>query len=414
MSLEPNYRHYTKRISEFLATTLSPSKNRGYIAEIDQLRAMAAMLVLLYHGVQLFNPNVGITTTNPVLAIIVEGHSGVGLFIVLSGFILTLGAVGNSVSYKPFLIARILRIYPMLLVCLVVAINVGSSNLINVLTTVLPFNGAAVTGGIPGSFSAMFWAVAVEFQCYLIFPFLLMFSNERGSRFLFRVIAIAICLRLLATLTGDANPRDIGYWTIVGRIDQFCLGIIAARLYVTKGLQKIRPLWFLPAALAVAAMLWLFNQAGGFPSVSRWKIVWPDAEGAAWACFIVTYISAGRLLPGAISHLTSKLGEISYSFYLIHFAVINMVIKNSMALHATGHSNLDAIATTLFIVFPITAAIALLTYHTIELPFLRMRPKYVGARDGDGESEILRPIPRSDVQGKSRSTRLLASKQDHP
>src|SRR5260370_24418131 len=269
MSLEPNYRHYTKRISEFLATTLSPSKNRGYIAEIDQLRAMAAMLVLLYHGVQLFNPNVGITTTNPVLAIIVEGHSGVGLFIVLSGFILTLGALGNSVSYKPFLIARILRIYPMLLLCLVVAINVGSSNLINVLTTVLPFNGAAVTGGIPGSFSAMFWAVAVEFQCYLIFPFLLMFSNERGSRFLFRVIAIAICLPLLATLTGDANPLDIGHWTMVGRIVSSCLGISAARLYVGKGLEKIRPLWFLPPALAGAAMLCLVHQAGGSPSVGR-------------------------------------------------------------------------------------------------------------------------------------------------
>jgi uncharacterized membrane protein len=93
MSLEPNYiRHYTKRISEFRATTLSPSKNRGYIAEIDQLRAMAAMLVLPYHGFQLFNPNVGITTASPILAIIVEGHSGVGLFIVLSGFILTLGS----------------------------------------------------------------------------------------------------------------------------------------------------------------------------------------------------------------------------------------------------------------------------------------------------------------------------------
>lgn len=381
MSLEPNYsrNRSTVRISEFLATTLSPSKNCRYIAEIDQLRAMAAMLVLLYHGLQLFNPSVGLTTARPLLAIIVEGHSGVGLFIVLSGFILTLGALGNSISYKSFLVARILRIYPMLLVCLVVAINVGSSNLINVLTALLPFNGAAVTGAIPGSFSAMFWAVAVEFQCYLIFPFLLMFSDERGSNFLFRVIAIAACLRLMATLTGDANPRDIGYWTIVGRIDQFCLGIIAARLYVGNDLQKIYPLWFLPAALAVWAMHWLFNQAGGFPSVGRWKIVWPDVEGALWACFIVTYLSAGRLLPRAISHLFSKLGEISYSFYLVHFAVINMVIKNSMSLHATGHENIDALATTLIIVFPITAAIALLTYHTIELPFLRMRPRYVGA-----------------------------------
>ncbi len=384
---------YAAKVATNSEATLSPSKNRRYIAEVDQLRAMAAMLVLFYHGLQLigvgldFNPSKDwIYSINPALTLVVEGHSGVGLFIVLSGFILSLGVIGNSLSYGRFLIARILRIYPMLVVCLIIAISAGSSNLINVLTTALPFNGAAVTGSIHGPLSAMFWAVAVEFQCYLIFPFLILFSNQRGSRFLFQVIAVALCLRLLATLAEAANPRDISYWTIAGRIDQFSLGIIAGRLYVSRRLENINPLWFLPAALAAIVMQWLFNQAGGFPLVSGWKIAWPDAEGTVWVFFIVTYLSTGQLLPKWISRGFSKLGEISYSFYLIHFAVIIAVIKTSLALGFTGNGYLYAIATTLFVVFPVTTAIALLTYRTIELPFLLLRPKYVEQMGVSGEA----------------------------
>src|SRR5438552_1552932 len=188
---------------------MSSSKNRRYIPEIDQLRAMAAILILLYHGLQLFTANAGIDvdatkywiySSNPVIAIIEEGHSAVGLFIVLSGLILSIGVIGNRVAYKEFLISRVLRIYPMLLVCLVLAVNVGSSNLNSILTTVLPLNTATVSGGIPGPFTAMAWAVAVEFQCYLIFPFLIMFANERGSRFLIQLIVVAIALRMLSVV----------------------------------------------------------------------------------------------------------------------------------------------------------------------------------------------------------------------
>ena len=100
---------------------MTVSVNRRYIPEIDQLRAFAALLVLFYHGLQLIGTQLAqgiafdpsrhwLYPANPVLTIIEEGHSGVSLFIVLSGFILSLGAVGNSVSYGRFLAARILRI----------------------------------------------------------------------------------------------------------------------------------------------------------------------------------------------------------------------------------------------------------------------------------------------------------------
>jgi hypothetical protein len=256
----------------FIGCSAVPSSiNRRYLPEVDQLRAIAAVLVLFYHGLQLFGARLThgadfspsqhwLYPSNPIIAIIEEGHSGVSLFIVLSGFILSLGAIGNTVGYKPFLIARFLRIYPMLVVCLVVAISVRPTSLVSQITTLLPVNAS---GGVDSPFTSMFWAVALEFQCYLIFPLLIAFSNKHGSRFLLQVIAVALLLRLLAILADGANARDISYWTVIGRIDQFCIGIIAARLYVERNLNTLSARWFLPTAIVAALVLWEFNRLGG-------------------------------------------------------------------------------------------------------------------------------------------------------
>ena len=73
-----------------------------------------------------------------------------------------------------------------------------------------------------------------------------------------------------------------------------------------------------------------------------------------WACFIVTYMSLGRLLPRPISWLGSKLGEISYSVYLIHFAVIAGIIRHGLYIRPTGNGYYDALVTTLLVALPIT------------------------------------------------------------
>lgn len=364
---------------------MTDSVNRVYIPEVDHLRAFAALLVFFYHGLQLFGAqlNYGIAfdptkhwifPDNPFMAIIEEGHSGVGLFIVLSGFILTIGVIDHLINYKSFISARILRIYPLFILYLVVAIPTTSANLLAVVTTLLPFGTA---GSVASPFTAMFWAVAVEFQCYLIFPFLIAFSNRLGSRYLVQVIAIVIVLRLIAVMASGANARDLSYWNFIGRIDQFCIGIIAARFYVRGKLATISPYWLGAAVFTVIGVLWGFNYVGGWILVALWKIFWPTFEASTWAFFIITYLAAARHLPQWLSLIPAKLGEISYSFYLVHFAILMVVIENRLYARPTGNGYYDALATSLLIALPITIVIARLTYETIELPFLRLRKKYI-------------------------------------
>jgi peptidoglycan/LPS O-acetylase OafA/YrhL len=68
----------------------------------------------------------------------------------------------------------------------------------------------------------MAWAVAVEFQFYLIFPFLLGFLNKSPLKVICGVIACALIFRLMSVALG-ASARDLSYWHIIGRIDQFLL-----------------------------------------------------------------------------------------------------------------------------------------------------------------------------------------------
>ena|SRR6516165_4993291 len=118
--------------------------------------------------------------------------------------------------------------------------------------------------------------------------------------------------------------------------------------------------------------------------------MWPTIEGAMWACFIVAYIAAARLLPYRLSWFGAKIGEISYSMYLIHFVVISAIINRGFYVRPSGDGYYDALATTLLVALPIVIAIAVLTYHTIELPFLRMRPKYIALAAPGAQVDAIR------------------------
>ncbi len=95
------------------------SSNIRYMECLDQLRAVAVLMVFFAHALHNFtrgmDPGLGpwLFFTNPVLAVIAEGHSGVALFMVLSGFLFAYGAHQKEVDFSTFMRNRVLRIFPM-------------------------------------------------------------------------------------------------------------------------------------------------------------------------------------------------------------------------------------------------------------------------------------------------------------
>ena len=185
---------------------MTNSPNRQYLPAIDHLRCFAALLVLFYHGFELLGAQLAgqvsfvgardwVHTLNPFVALVQEGHSGVSLFIVLSGFILSLGTIDKGIAYFKFIWARVLRLYPLLIVCLAAAVLTkpwGSVSLYTIFISLIPIS---VAGNLQSVFTAMFWAVTIEFQCYLLFPFAMRLGNAYGVKALVGLILFTIALR---------------------------------------------------------------------------------------------------------------------------------------------------------------------------------------------------------------------------
>ena len=280
------------------------SSNIAYVPALDHIRAYAALLALFYHGLQLFwhqaaygslfDATHWLATANPLLALLVEGHTAVALFMVLSGFIFTWGAKGRNIVYRSFIRNRLLRTYPLFIALIVLGISAMPERFSwqALLTTV--FGLANMAGHLDISpFSAMFWAVAVEWHFYLLFPFLLLFLNGRGAGYLLGLIALVLAWRSIAwLLTGEV--RELAYFTIAGRLDQFLIGMLAGA-WCAREDSVPAPAWIFPlvAALVIAAV-WLFHRAGGWPQDNALRIAWGTFEGALWAAFLVAYLGFAR------------------------------------------------------------------------------------------------------------------------
>jgi peptidoglycan/LPS O-acetylase OafA/YrhL len=362
------------------------SSNREYLASVDHLRAFAAVLIVVYHGAQLFSASLRtpasfewLYSTNPVATLVFEGHTAVALFMVLSGFIFTVGTLGHGVVWTRFMANRLLRIYPLYLLLLVMGLAAAPAafSLGGLLTDLLGLGNLPGALGL-GPVSVMFWAIAVEMQFYLIFPLLSAVLNRFGVGQFVRLLGGVVIVRTMVwALTGAHEANAMLYYNIGGRIDQFLLGMVAAWLFAH------RRGWFqgwwktASAAALVLAALWLFNQVHAFASNSWWRLGWVDVEGGLWAVVILTYVSTQRARNGVVRAL-AKLGELSFSIYLLHFILIYVIIRKAWFVLVPGWSPVaEALATTVLVLVPLVLLASTMTYHGIERPFLRLRVRYL-------------------------------------
>lgn len=363
------------------------SPNIRYFPAVDHLRAYAALLIVFYHGLHLyshrwrFGSAFGIEhwlqPSNPLLAALAEGHTAVALFMVLSGFILTYGSLDATVEWRGFVRNRLLRTYPLFLLLVVagVAASPATFDLRAFAQTVL---GMA---NLPGAlvappFTSMLWTIAIEWQFYLLFPLLLLVLKVGWTRTLLGMLAVLLLFRGFAVLAGG-NAREIGYLTILGRLDQFLVGMWAAWLFRAQPLSRAQGGMLAGSSLVVAVLaLWGFNAVGGWPTAPAWKIAWPTLEAVLWAGFIIGYVDLANTAKGLWSRAVARIGEVSYSIYLVHYMVIDTLLRLGWARAFTGRPVVDALLNTLLFALPATLAISALTYRWVELPFLRLRGRY--------------------------------------
>ncbi|MES2187017.1 MAG: acyltransferase [Pseudomonadota bacterium] len=359
------------------------SRNLAYLPRLDHLRLVAVLLVFAFHLYHLdyrgFTPNPSAAWIAPI----VEGHTGVALFFVLSGFIFMLIGLQGPIDYRGFLHNRLLRIAPLYLTVFVLAASLGRDKFAatDLLYVLVPNIGTPPTSDFFITGTA--WTIGVEFAFYLVFPFLCRFFLQSGWRYLLG-LALVLALFKLAAYFIVKNPTHFYYSTLVGRFDQFLVGMAAARLYAEQGHRLARFAWplMLGAVGATYAALWSLARYASFMSPDGHQplwIVWSAIEALCWAAVIVAYlllpVFRGRLADKA-DRLARWGGSISFSFYLLHASVLFVLLHTLGVLQLTPWFAVNYLVN-FALAFAACWGMATVSFLCIEKPFLQLRRQYV-------------------------------------
>lgn len=326
-----------------------------YFSKLDHIRAFAAYQVFVGHFIHLTDVYPVPYGPTPFPFAIFEGGTGVALFMALSGYLFAKLVGTNRLIYTNFLWSRAVRLLPLLLVVIVAWYPYYRFPIREILKGV-------IFPTLPGGA----WSITVEAHFYLVFPLLLMAVRRFGPRALIAVLIAAILFRA-GLWYHFGKVEYLAYWTIVGRIDQFLLGMFFCFVPIN---AKARA-W--TAAIAGLAFLifWQWRPTGEVSGIFN-----PTMQALGYAAFIRWYDDSPLKLPYKFDRAFAHIGEWSYSIYLLHFffRVALIWVVGDMIGSAENFWPSLAFATLCFVAFlPIPA----LSYIYFETWFLQFRLPYL-------------------------------------
>ena len=351
---------------------------RRQVLGLDGLRGLAALYVVLFHCWLYTFPGYPDSSAPRVLDVLMFGRLAVVFFLVLSGFSLAISPARHgwrSGGVGQFLRRRAWRILPpywaALAMSLVISLFVvpashygppdGSSLLVYGLVLQDVFFAPTPNGA--------FWSIGVETELYLLFPLVLFVRRRWGA------VALAVCVTVPVIARGlmavDANPVEGDNWLAPHLAPVFVAGVVGAGIVVAS--ERVRRLpwgWF--AVLAALPVVVL-----GFLQGSVWTVrhyFWIDLAVAPAMTMLIAAVATGQ--PAFLVRLLTarplqRLGDASYSLYLIHLPIVLVVIRK-VAPHFVA-PGLPTFCFTLLLGLPVSVLAAWLFSRIFELPFKRNR-----------------------------------------
>lgn len=358
---------------------------RDFIPQIDGLRFVAIITVIMYHvrliGLFHLGHQPDEPVTDPVSAGFSAGHYGVQLFFLISGFILALPfarqhlAGGKPVDLRGYFLRRLTRIEPPYLIHLAILFLLcvfiyrhqplheamyGNQGWWRYCVTHLGASLFYANGFIFRAHpypNMVLWSLEVEVQFYLVAPVLAKIFLVKSAP-VRRTLLVGAILIIQGVIT-FLPPGYLVWASLVGNLPFFLAGLLMADWHTTGWLRPSArgALWdFLPP-LAAAAVVWIQFHGGALllpwilllGCVAAFRGAWaPRVFGNPWIATI---------------------GGMCYTIYLYHLIIISTLYRVTIHLQ-TGRLWLD-----LLIQFAVMAPVILLVcaglFAVSERPFMR-------------------------------------------
>lgn len=369
------------------------------ITSLDGWRGLAILFVFFYHYMPV-NPinHMPLDSHNPFAVISQFGWCGVDLFFVLSGFLITgilYDTRQSSNFFKTFYARRALRLFPVYFCAiLVIAICTGFFQgqrdwrlipffLYGANVMMIGRHGIHISS--PYFSCGHLWSLAVEEQFYSCWPIIVFFvaSRKKLAGICLSGIAAAIVFRVL--LIHYVWSLTLAVWTayflLPTRMDSLLAGALLAIGVRGAGYEKwLRPglLWWVVGA-GCAILVFFIASTHSFNHTTI-----PMAS-VGFTVLAVTFaaILGLALLPGTIPNRIGQnsvlrfFGRYSYGFYIWH-ELIHPICQTWIGtferyIHPLVLAHMAYMATTL----ALFTAIAVASYHLLEVRFLKMKSKFV-------------------------------------
>lgn len=314
------------------------------LKNIDLLRGVAIIFVVLFHYTNHYSPEYLLRTDNWFLPIAKYGWSGVDIFFIVSGYCIALTIVKTS-NFVEFSVKRFARIYPAYFFC-------GISTLIFFSFFDLPgrevswftgFMNLIFANFIPGLnfkyIDGIYWALIVELKFYIFFGIIyFIFKNLNKAIIVWSIFAIILNLLLIFT------EKVLFFSSISPHANLFLIGLMVFNL---RGKNFIS--YFLISSIALTN-IFINERYANYEIYFLFLI---------FITILILKININLKL-----NFLSRIGLISFSWYLLHNAIGIIIIREFNKMGLENYSIIIAIIITLFF--------ATISFKFIEIPLKKI------------------------------------------
>ena len=359
------------------------------VQALDGVRGLAILTVMIHHFTML--PH-GPKLDDAVHAVCRLGWTGVDLFFVLSGYLITSILVeykGDSRYFSTFYARRFLRIFPLyyavLLLVLVILprfVQVGEVHGSPIWFWLHASNIRFAIWGFMHRSLNICWSLAIEEQFYLVWPLVVHLTpREKLTRVCLAFFGASVLCRFGLELAGA--PFATTYVATPARLDGLSLGAFLACLPFEKLKASRRTAMFVAAggalvSLAVVAYARAPNMERRFgPTVGY------AALAIMWSGVLVLALTVPRVTRVFTWRGLVTLGKYSYALYLFH-TTVSYLVKDYLfgpeRWPVVGRSYLPGQLLFFLISGGITFALAWVSWRILEEPLLRLKKHFRYAR----------------------------------